>query len=349
MNDPLISQFDAFVRRDPAQRGLIGSEPQFGPLCHGHLAGAAGDLASRGKQAVLVTGFYIPRGDPPAAETDGPPGTLLLARVLEELGIATSVVTDGYCWNAVHAAATAIDYPPEKLVRYPHPRQTADDPSASAIVWRREFLSRCAELTHLISIERVGPSHTVESLSRQAECSAQTMQRFVERVATGQRDCCHNMRGEAIDAYAGDVHRLFEDVGTVHPAVKTIGIGDGANEIGMGTVPWQELERRLTGEQSGRVPCRVPCDWNIVAGTSNWGAAALAAAVAHLKGRPDVLAPFTAANQQRVLQEMVAHGPAVDGVTRRREPTVDGLPFLTYIQPWSGMRRLLGLPDSPGD
>jgi hypothetical protein len=35
----------------------------------------------------------------------------------------------------------------------------------------------------------------------------------------------------------------------------------------------------------------------------------------------------------------------VDGVTRRREPTVDGLPFLTYIQPWAAIRAKLGLAE----
>ena len=124
-----------------------------------------------------------------------------------------------------------------------------------------------------------------------------------------------------------------------------IGIGDGANEIGMGAVPWEELERRLSGEQSCRVPCRIACDWNIVAGTSNWGAYALAAAVLLRRGRADLLRPFTADQQRQVLEAMVSNGPAVDGVTRCREATVDGLPFLTYIQPWEGMRRALQFPD----
>jgi hypothetical protein len=57
------------------------------------------------------------------------------------------------------------------------------------------------------------------------------------------------------------------------------------------------------------------------------------------------LARFDAAHQQCVLQDMVEHGPAVDGVTRRREPTVDGLPFLTYIQPWEAIRAKLQLAE----
>jgi hypothetical protein len=35
----------------------------------------------------LITGFYIPRSEPPAAETDGPLGTILLAAGLKSCGI----------------------------------------------------------------------------------------------------------------------------------------------------------------------------------------------------------------------------------------------------------------------
>jgi hypothetical protein len=46
-------------------------------------------------------------------------------------------------------------------------------------------------------------------------------------------------------------------------------------------------------------------------------------------------------SEERRLKALVQDGPAVDGVTRLQQPTVDGLPFLTYIQPWEGMRRVL--------
>jgi D-glutamate cyclase len=328
----LIAQFDEFIRRDPARRGLIGSEPEFGPLCPGHLQGAAEDLARSARKVCIVTGFYIPRGEPPAAETDGPPGALLLANALRLNGIETFVATDAPCWSALCATAAAVGFPRENLVEVPH-----DAPD-----WRREFYSQGAgkNLSHLIAIERVGPSHTTESLSRQSRHGPVPHGDFESRVPAAHRDRCHNMRGEIIDQFVGDVHRLFED----RPQeVTTIGIGDGGNEIGMGVVPWEDLARRLSGAQAGRVPCRISADWNILAGTSNWGAQALAAAVLHLRGRAELLAPFDAAHEQRVLESMVANGPAVDGVTRRREPTVDGLPFLTYIQPWEGIRELLGL------
>jgi len=125
--------------------------------------------------------------------------------------------------------------------------------------------------------------------------------------------------------------------------VRTIGIGDGGNELGMGAIPWDELQSRLTGPAAPLVPCRIATDWTIVAGVSNWGAQALAAAVCLLRGRVDVLAAWDIASEERRLQALVDDGPAVDGVTRLQQATIDGLPFLTYIQPWDGIRRILSL------
>jgi hypothetical protein len=81
----------------------------------------------------------------------------------------------------------------------------------------------------------------------------------------------------------------------------------------------------------------------VIAGTSNWGAFALAAATLRLMNRVEALAPLDEDFHRRLLEQMVAEGPAIDGMTRRREATVDGLPFATYIQSWLGIRRLLGL------
>jgi hypothetical protein len=317
----------------------------FGPLCTGHLGEAAAHLANFGKRVAIVTGFFIPGGAPPAAETDGPPGALVLAQTLQALGIETLIVTDGFCFGAVSAAAQCAGYSAARLIQYPENDNAAERDGMSR--WQSSFLRPESgdALSHLIAVERVGPSHTAESLERQSRSGAAPIERFNTMVPHEHRDHCHNMRGEIIDQYAGDVHRLFEEISATCPAAKTIGIGDGANEIGMGSIPWEDLERRLTGEQAGRVPCRVAADWTIVAGTSNWGAYALAAAVALTRGNPAAIAPFDTRQQQAVVGHMVMHGPAVDGVTRRQEATVDGLPFLTYIQPWQAIRGKLGLAE----
>src|ERR1700683_1542708 len=73
LSSSLIHQIDALIRRDPAARGLISSEPIHGPLCPGHLAKAAEELAGSARHVAIVTGFFVSAAEPPAAEPDGAP------------------------------------------------------------------------------------------------------------------------------------------------------------------------------------------------------------------------------------------------------------------------------------
>src|SRR5260370_27288949 len=76
----------------------------------GGLWGAASALAAAPAPRVgLITGFYVPLGSPPAAETDGPVGTALLAKGLEEVGISCRVATDEPCRSACAAALAGAD------------------------------------------------------------------------------------------------------------------------------------------------------------------------------------------------------------------------------------------------
>ena len=61
----------------------------------------------------------------------------------------------------------------------------------------------------------------------------------------------------------------------------------------------------------------------VVAGVSNWGAYGVVAELARLAGRPLL---HTAEEEQAMVRACVDAG-AVDGLTRRAEPTVDGLPL----------------------
>lgn len=344
----LFDEFERFIHRDPARRGLCASElngvGQAAPqrLGAGQLSASAMELAKNAQRVAIVTGFFIPHAQSPCAETDGPPGSLFLAHCLQALGVEAAVITDGPCAPAVRAAAEGIGFPLDRLFVAP----------LKAVTWCDEFLrSEFAHgLTHLIAIERVGPSHTPESVgsgewrvgsdkNSELSSSRSPLDTFLADVAPEHHNCCHNMRGVCIDAHTAPLHLLFERLPDFRPEARTIGVGDGGNEIGMGSIPWAELRRRLTGEHAGRVPCRIACDFNIVAGTSNWGAMALAAGVCLLRDRLDVLQSWTRERHREWLEHLVENGPAVDGVTGRREATVDGLPFLTYIQPWEGILR----------
>jgi hypothetical protein len=367
----IVSRIEAMIRRDPGRRGLIGADGD-GPG-QGELLPAARQLESNSGHVCLVTGFFIPDGslsEPTAlaaglgpahvrqgpeasaygsqvdsgdskaggnAETDGPPGTMLLAAVLLDLGYCVHVITDENCSEVVRAAAVATGLESEIVLESP----------LESTGWRQSFLKseHASQLSHLIAIERVGPGHTAESVRQQD--SAADADAFQSLVPKREQNRCRNMRGEAIDHFSGNLHELFDDVASspAHNGVQTIGVGDGGNEIGMGRFRWRELCTRLSGEQSATVPCRIATDRTIVAGTSNWGAMALAAAVCVLHDRVDLIDRHTVAAYHDVVRTIVADAGAVDGVTRRREATVDGLPFLTYAQPWSGIRRLLGLGD----
>jgi hypothetical protein len=147
------------------------------------------------------------------------------------------------------------------------------------------------------------------------------------------------MRGVDITGSMSPAHLLFEAASEQTPAVTTIGIGDGGNEIGMGKIPWDVIRRNIPG--GGRVACRVPTDHLIVCGVSNWGAYGLAAGVALLRGRRLQPELFDVERERALLRVMVEQGPLVDGVTGQPTVSVDGLSFEIYAEPLRQMGKIL--------
>jgi hypothetical protein len=72
----------------------------------GDLAAAA-RLLARARSVGMVTGFFVPRGDVAAPETDGPVGTALLAAALAACGLDVRIAVDTPCAGAVRAAVAA--------------------------------------------------------------------------------------------------------------------------------------------------------------------------------------------------------------------------------------------------
>jgi hypothetical protein len=110
----------------------------------GGLWRAASALASAPHLSVgIMTGFYVPLGIPPAAETDGPLGTAMLAAALRELGVPCRVVTDEPCRATCAAALRGTDVPLDVV-----PLGGALDDMIA--LWRR------LQVSHALSIERCG-------------------------------------------------------------------------------------------------------------------------------------------------------------------------------------------------
>ena len=160
--------------------------------------------------------------------------------------------------------------------------------------------------THLVSIERPGRAHDGDYRSA---------------------------RGESVRAWNAPLDALFL---AAPRRVTTVGIGDGGNEIGMGNV---RARLGRMGPLAHAIASVVKVKHLVVAGTSNWGAYGVVAELSCLAGRSLL---HSADEEIRMVEACVAAG-AVDGITRRREATVDGLPLAAHV----GMLELLRLFAAP--
>ncbi|MFH1108058.1 MAG: glutamate cyclase domain-containing protein [Planctomycetota bacterium] len=153
----------------------------------------------------------------------------------------------------------------------------------------------------------------------------------VERAGRGRDGRYRNMRGLDISATTVPLDELFLEAG--RRGLTTIGIGDGGNEIGMGKVFAEALS---TIDHGADIASTVATDFCIAAGVSNWGAYGLAGALSVLTGR-DLLP--SAEDCVKDIVRVVQSGGAVDGVTHRREATVDGLKLSASVRMLENIRR----------
>jgi hypothetical protein len=318
------------LRSDPETNLVSATAADFPAACR-NVAGA--DHAAVG----IVTGFFIPHGDPPAGETDGPLGALFLARVLTSLGIKVVLATDPFAESALAAGLEACHL--EKVVDLVTLPTFPEAQAMGPEVYRRRFAHQAGRLTHLIALERVGPSHTPESIRAQPGATDERVEEFRRAVPADHHDRCHTMRCRDVTATMSPAHWLFEAAPDHERRMTTIGIGDGGNEIGMGLIPWNMIRRNIPDGEV--VACRVPTDFLLVCGVSNWGAYGLAAGVAFLRAAAVDPGLFDPEQERQLLQIMIARGPLVDGVTGRPTVTVDGLSFERYVEPLPQLRTII--------
>jgi hypothetical protein len=354
MSNPGIpwDDLERAIRRDPGGRGVSSYHLDGQPLGNGQLAAASVELAANARSVAIVTGFCAFDGLRWVAETDGPPGALFLARALQEMGIDVALVTDAYGLPVLEVGCDHWRLPRQMVHCVPF---EADDESAPARrtndaadnartdAWVQSFLDGGAgrRLTHLVSIERPGPSHTWETLQTQPRQGAAPVELFEREVPVDSRNLCHNMRGASINAQTAKTHRLFEMIAQQRRPIVTLGLADGGNEIGMGSFPWEVLRDAVAQGPGGKIACRIATDLTLLSGVSNWSAYALALAVCSLRGRMDLSATWDADHQRNLIETLVRNSPVVDGVTKRHEATVDGLSLDEYLQPLSEIRERL--------
>lgn len=257
----------------------------------------------RARRVLIATGFVV---EPGRAETDGPPGAAVVGRALRRLGARVAYVADPVTAPVLTAALGALGEPADVLV-WP------DGAGAAPSVFE------ATRPTHLVAVERPGRARDGAYRNMRggdvSEWNAPIDELFCcsgARVpGSSRRWPVRDARGSARPIDRREVYRY---------RATTIGVGDGGNEVGMGNVRARLAKR---GGLAARIASVVSVDHLVVAGVSNWGAYGIVAQLGRLAGRPLLHAPD---DERRLIEACVKAG-ACDGVTRRREPTVDGLPL----------------------
>lgn len=127
---------EAVIQQDPGSRGL-GKW-----AISGGLFSAAKSL-SKGREILIATGFYTASAG--VVETDGPPGTAVLAYALEQSGKKVRIITDDHAESVIKKALESID-----SIAAVEGFPCGEIPDSDKILSN--------ETTHFIALERPGKS-----------------------------------------------------------------------------------------------------------------------------------------------------------------------------------------------
>ncbi|MDN5361019.1 MAG: D-glutamate cyclase [Moorella sp. (in: firmicutes)] len=299
---------DKLVSMDITARGVVDKlyqaarELQDGPLT----MAAAAALKARvkpGDRVILITGWpsrsWLIEG---LTETDGPVGTALLARVVEEaLDCIPIIVTEERLMGYSEACCTAAGLIVTDLDKTLHSKPGPPKAAATAVL---PFTTDAARATA-----------AAEEVLAQLQPAAVLA---IEMPGRGDDGKYHNVTGREIpDHLVAKTDYLVE--AARRQGILTIGIGDGGNEIGMGNIRAAVAQYVPHGAYSGAA---TGADILVAACISNWGAYGVAAALAALTQKPELL---NKVNVERIIEVCVNKG-AIDGLSARPDPLVDGTP-----------------------
>lgn len=316
----IAENVDRLVNLDISGYGVIRALYEAARAYHKHpLALLAAERLRRALTPgdfIFVTSGWVMPGFYPAGETDGPIGAAALGRALAiGLGARMVVLTEetmvpitvASCRGAGLNVLTEADL--EHAPRRPNPNNLyclvlpfpVDDEQA---IKESKRLFQHYRPKALIAIEKNGPN---------------------------RKGVYHMVGGEDNSDCVAKAGRLFEEA--ARRRVLTIGIGDRGNEIGFGAI--EEVPRQLL--PFGR-RCTCPCGAGVVdattvdvlvtAAVSNWGVYGIAACLAALLDRPEVLHDPT--TESRMLHCCIDAG-GVDGFSCRPIPVTDGMPEAVHV------------------
>jgi D-glutamate cyclase len=279
----------------------------------GGLFGSASSIAKhKNPHVAIISGFYLPDGELAAAETDGIIGCVQVAIALARVGVMVRIVTDVLCFPAIKAAAFAGGIPHHVCFDI----VPVDSPTSyqEVISLLNSWESMPNPVTHVISIERPGPSY--DGIIR-------------------------NMRGQDITAHTAPLHLLFNSLNHQLKKITYIGIGDGGNELGMGKIPKNIIHENI--QYGSKIACVTSCNYLMVCGVSNWGGTALLLALSLLKAEwePIIREQLNLEIELNILETIVSNKLAVDGVTGKASLSVDNLPWEYHAEVFQLLKQVI--------
>lgn len=246
--------------------------------------------ALMGKRILMVTGFTVGR-DPTTGrllpETDGPVGTGEKAATLARAGYDITVATDSA--NMPVLKSVLDTYPGGHLVKLELFDAKRGQPARDAA---NELL------------DRVQPEAVVA----------------IELPARNADGDYLNMRGISVaDVNAPKDQIVLE--ANKRKGIITVGVGDGGNEAGMGSLRSKIPPVTLADGSTVDFASTVPVDFPVTAWNSNFGAQAILANMLRNMGRLDLMPK---PEQLHAAIKASVDAGAVDGVSRKGEASVDG-------------------------
>lgn len=193
---------------------------------------------------------------------------------------------------------------------------------------------RCRGVVEAASFALKGPKVFIASKPKHILKFNPDLLIFIERPGRARDGRYYNMRGIDITDVTDPLDDALSLAGDFSLKVRSLGIGDGGNEAGMGNF-LQKLA--LSAPEFGRCLSVVQSDGAIACDVSNWGCYGLVALLSCLL-KKDLLH-----DEGEELHMMLAmlDAEARDGKTLERSPFVDGLPLSLSQEVVSRLRELI--------
>lgn len=296
-------RFGSGLPRGVTHKLYAAARAHFGAPLSFLAAQALRERVRPGDRVLIVTGAgswpWLPYG-----ETDGPLGAAALARSLDiALGAKPVLIAEERNLGPVEAAAVA---------------------AGILIADRKLFDARTG-----VALSVPFPLGSEAGLAETKRIFADLQPAaviFVEKAGPNHKGLFHSLLGTSrspdIMLNAQHLTEYAADQG-----VLTIGIGDGGNETGYGTIVEAVREIQPFGRVSktpegGGIATTAKTDFLISAAVSNWGAYSISAMLASMLKQPEILHD---SQTERAMLDACLRAGGMDGGFARLVPFVDGL------------------------